>query len=151
MDLLPLAQEVLRDVGPRRHTPQGARARERPPQEDPRRARPRDRGHEGDRLKKMVSAEARREAVGYARSRGLSQRRACRLLAVARSALFYRSRLARRDRKMRRRLRVIARRWPRWGYRRAWALLRAKGHAVTPKRVHHLWRAAGLSLPQRRS
>jgi Integrase core domain len=38
-----------------------------------------------------VSVPARREQVAYARRRGLSQRRSCTLLTVARSALGYRS------------------------------------------------------------
>jgi putative transposase len=37
----------------------------------------------------MVSVPARRAAVGYAMGRGLSQRRACTLLGVGRSALHY--------------------------------------------------------------
>ena len=40
--------------------------------------------------KKMVSVPARRRQVAYARQRGVSQRRACTLLSVARSALGYR-------------------------------------------------------------
>jgi putative transposase len=98
----------------------------------------------------MVSAQARREAVLYAVERGLSQRRACALLSVARSALGYESRREKPDRQMTRRLRVIALRHPRYGYRRAWAVLRRKGHEVNPKRVHRLWRGAGLSLARRR-
>jgi transposase InsO family protein len=39
----------------------------------------------------MVSVPARREQVAYTRRRGLSQRRSCTLLTVARSALGYRS------------------------------------------------------------
>ena len=31
-----------------------------------------------------------------------------------------------------------------------WALLRRRGRAVNPKRVHRLWRCAGLALPRRR-
>ena len=42
----------------------------------------------------MVSAQARRRQVDYARQRGLSARRACALLSVARSTLGYESRLA---------------------------------------------------------
>ena len=44
--------------------------------------------------KKVVSVPARRHQVGYAMGRGVSQRRACRLLSVARSALGYESRVA---------------------------------------------------------
>ena len=39
----------------------------------------------------MVSVPARRAAVAYARGKGLSQRRACTLLGVARSALNFKS------------------------------------------------------------
>src|SRR5438034_663830 len=42
----------------------------------------------------MVSVPARREQVGYATGHGLSQRRACTLVSVGRSALGYRSRKA---------------------------------------------------------
>ena len=64
-------------------------SRERAAEEAGRRARSRDRSDEGDRRKKMVSVPARRAAVAYAMGRGLSQRRACTLLGVGRSALHY--------------------------------------------------------------
>ncbi len=35
---------------------------------------------------------------------------------------------------------------PRYGYRRIWALLRREGHHVNKKRVHGLWRKAGLKV-----
>lgn len=44
--------------------------------------------------KNIVSVPARREQVTYATRRGLSQRRACTLIKVSRSALGYRWRLA---------------------------------------------------------
>ena len=45
----------------------------------------------------MVSAQARRRQVTYARQRGVSSRRACALLSVARSTLGYEPRLAAKD------------------------------------------------------
>jgi hypothetical protein len=42
----------------------------------------------------MVGARLRRQQVAYAHGRGLSSRRACALLSVARSTLGYQSRLA---------------------------------------------------------
>ena len=45
----------------------------------------------------MVSAPVRRQQVEYVRKRGLSCRRACALLQVARSATQYRSRVATKD------------------------------------------------------
>lgn len=38
---------------------------------------------------------------------------------------------------------------PRYGYRRVWALLRRDGWRVNKKRVHRLWREAGLKVPQK--
>lgn len=45
----------------------------------------------------MVSARVRRKQIGYVRQRGISLRRACALLQVARSTIGYESRLAKRD------------------------------------------------------
>ena len=45
----------------------------------------------------MVGARVRRQQVAYAQGRGLSSRRACALLSVARSTLGYVSRLVARD------------------------------------------------------
>ena len=45
----------------------------------------------------MVGARVRRQQVAYAQGRGLSSRRACALLSVARSTLGYVSRLIARD------------------------------------------------------
>ena len=45
------------------------------------------------------------------------------------------------------RLLRLAREHPRYGYRRAWAVLRGEGWAVNRKRVHRLWREAGLQVP----
>ncbi len=43
----------------------------------------------------------------------------------------------------------LARRHPRYGYRRIWALLRLDGYRVNRKRVYRLWRKAGLKVPQK--
>jgi putative transposase len=55
---------------------------------------------------------------------------------------------------LRARLRQISRTWPRYGFRRAWALLRLQGWVVNRKRVQRLWREEGLKVrpwaPKRR-
>jgi putative transposase len=99
----------------------------------------------------MVSAQARREQVRYAQQRGLSCRKACALIGVARSSLSYESRRTKRDRRLRRQLRVIARANPRYGYRRARAVLADKGVEVNAKRVHRVWRGMELQVPRRRA
>ena len=48
---------------------------------------------------------------------------------------------------LRQRLRLLARRHPRYGYRRIHALLRREGWACNRKRVQRLWRDEGLRLP----
>jgi putative transposase len=82
-------------------------------------------------------------------TRGLSSRRACRLMEVARSTLNYQSRMPARDRELEVCLRSLAERYPRYGYRRAWAVLRRES-LINLKRVRRLWRRVGLSLPKRR-
>jgi putative transposase len=98
----------------------------------------------------MVSAQARRRQVGYARQRGLSARRACALLSVARSTLGYRSRLTVKDAPVVAAMRDLSAQYPRFGYRRIHVLLERRGHAMSPDRAHRLWRQAGLQVPRRR-
>ncbi len=49
---------------------------------------------------------------------------------------------------LRAQLRTISATWPRYGFRRAWALLRAEGVIVNRKRIQRLWRDEGLRVPQ---
>jgi putative transposase len=98
----------------------------------------------------MASTRARRALVSQVVGRGVSVRRACVLLTVARSALGYPARQAAKDAPLLQQLRRLARRHPRWGYRRVWAALRRRGEWVNRKRVERLWRQAGLALPRRR-
>ena len=66
----------------------------------------------------MVSAPGRRQQVEYARRRGVSCRRACALMKVARSALKYKSKLAVKDGPAMSRMSELAAQYPRYGYRR---------------------------------
>ena len=98
----------------------------------------------------MVSAQARRDMVGFAVGKGLSVRKACALVRVARSALGYTSRMKKKDAELGDKLRLIARTHTRYGYRRATALMKQEGVAINPKRVYRVWRKQGLTLPRRR-
>jgi putative transposase len=98
----------------------------------------------------MVGARVRRQQVAYAEGRGLSRRRACALLTVARSTLGYASRLATRDRPMIDAMRRLAGQYPRYGYRRIRIFLQREGHTMSADRAHRLWRQAGLQVPRRR-
>ena len=97
-----------------------------------------------------MSVRVRREAVAYATGRGLSQRRACTLLSVARSALAYRARKPASDAAVLARMGELARRYPRYGYRRIRVFLGRDGHRMSAGRAYRLWRAAGLQVPRKR-
>lgn len=98
----------------------------------------------------MVSARVRRAQVAYVQTRGLSRRRACALLSVARSTLGYQSRLAVQDAPVVAAMRRLAAQYPRYGYRRIRIFLKREGHVMSPDRTHRLWRQAGLQVPRRR-
>jgi len=97
-----------------------------------------------------VSVPARRRQVAYGRERGLSVRRACTLFSVARSALRYRSRMARKDAAAIERMRELSAQYPRYGYRRIRIFLGRDGHRMSVGRAYRLWRAAGLQVPRKR-
>ena len=98
----------------------------------------------------MVSAPVRRRQVEYVNRRGLSLRRACALMSVARSTLRYESRLARRDAPVVSVMRELAGQYPRYGYRRIQVFLARRGHEMSADRAHRLWRLAGLQVPRKR-
>jgi transposase InsO family protein len=66
------------------------------------------------------------------------------------AASSYRYRTTRCDEELRRRLVELAREKPRFGYRRLHVLLFRAGEAVNHKRVHRVYREAGLSLRRKK-
>jgi putative transposase len=98
----------------------------------------------------MVGARVRRQQVAFARARGLSSRRACALLSVARSRLGYVSRLQTRDAPALEVMRELAAQYPRYGYRKIRIFLERQGYPMSVERTYRLWRQAGLQVPKRR-
>ena len=97
-----------------------------------------------------MSPERRRRAVTHLQRRfRVSERRACRLTSQHRSSQRYQRRGIAEELLLRERLRLLARRHPRYGYRRIHALLRREGFICNRKRVQRLWRDEGLRLPSR--
>ena len=84
----------------------------------------------------MVSVPARRAGVAYATGKGLSQRRACTLLSVGRSALKYRSTKHAGDAPVLTRMAELSAQYPRYGYRRIAIFLGRDGHAMSFGRAH---------------
>ena len=98
----------------------------------------------------MVSVPARRSQVTYATGHGLSQRRACTLIGVGRSALRYRSLKAETDTAVLTRMVELSAQYPRYGYRRIAIFLERDGHKMSFGRAHRLWRRARLQVPRKR-
>jgi putative transposase len=98
----------------------------------------------------MVSAWVRRKQIAYVRGRGISLRRACALLKVARSGVGYESALAKRDAPVLAAMRELAAQYPRFGYRRIQVFLARRGHTMSADRAYRIWKKAGLQVPRRR-
>lgn len=81
---------------------------------------------------------------------GLSERRACQIAGQHRSTQRHQIRRGGGDEALRARLREFSQQRPRWGYRRAWAVLRDEGWVVNRKRIQRLWREEGLRVPERK-
>lgn len=80
----------------------------------------------------------------------MSERYTCRLLNLARSTHRYKPRASGRNDTLRQRLRELAEKRPRFGYRRLHALLNREGWHANHKRIHRLYREERLSLRRRR-
>jgi putative transposase len=78
----------------------------------------------------------------------MSERRACRVVAVDRSSVRYRRRRPDDD-ALRERLKALAEERRRFGYRRLWVLLRREGHTVNRKRVYRLYKQERLMVRRR--
>ena len=79
----------------------------------------------------------------------MSQRRACSAMGQPRSTQRYLVRPRSAEAELSRRMRELALRHPRYGYRRITVLLRSEGWHVNRKRIHRLWRKEGLKVQQK--
>ena len=80
-----------------------------------------------------------------------SERRACRVVGVSRSTVRYEPvPEPEANRELRKRMKTLARKRKRFGYRRIHAILVREGRRVNRKRVHRLWKEEGLQVPRKR-
>ena len=77
----------------------------------------------------------------------MSERRACKTIRQPRSTQRYQPKKPEKDRALTKQLHQISSEHPRYGYRRAAVLLCQDGLEVNDKRVHRLWKQAGLQVP----
>src|SRR3989442_4804361 len=76
----------------------------------------------------------------------MSERHACRLMGLGRTTHRYRARKAERDSELRARLKKLAAKRMRFGYRRLTAMLVRGGMPTNHKRVYPLYRQQGLAM-----
>jgi putative transposase len=99
----------------------------------------------------VVTATQQRAAADYLRQTYvIPERRASRVLGRARSTIRYRRRQRSGEEALIKAIRRLARRHPRYGYKRIHVRLQRQGWSVNGKRVRRLWNALGLRRPRRR-
>jgi putative transposase len=97
-----------------------------------------------------VSPGQQRTAADYLGQRyGVSPRRIGRVMGRSRTTLRYRRERAADEPAPVREIQRLARRHPRYGYRRVHAMLLRRGWSVNVKRVRRLWNELGLKRPVR--
>ena len=93
----------------------------------------------------MVTPAARRQALEILKSKGLSERAACRFAGVSRRVVNYELKQPAKDQALGAQLIAASSRYPRFGYRRIAVMTDTK-----VSRVWRLWSKLGLNLPKRR-
>src|SRR5204863_518112 len=141
--------EIWRAGGVRGSAVAGAGGRERAAEEAAGRSDARQCRTEGSGLKKMVTPDARREAVAHAgKHHGLSERRACSLVGVSRRVIRYQPTRG-DDAPLRTRLRELAAERRRFGYRRLGYLLAREGMTPNHKKLRRIYREENLRVRRR--
>jgi putative transposase len=82
--------------------------------------------------------------VAQLKEKGVSERRACRLVQLSRCAGRYVQREHHPE--LVQRITQLASENPRYGYRRIWALLRQQAICLNPKTIHRIWKQQGLQV-----
>ncbi len=94
----------------------------------------------------MVGAQARLAQARYAISRGVSQRRACALMDVSRSGLYYTLKMPTKDAPVIEVMQRLSGQYPRFGSRRIRVFLGREGIQVGQERCSRLWRAPAVRI-----
>jgi len=98
----------------------------------------------------MVTPDARRGVVRHLRERWkFSERKACGIARISHSVIRYQKR-ADRNEELRKRLRELALKYPRFGSPMLYMVLRNEGWKVNHKRVERLYRLEKLALRRKR-
>jgi len=94
-----------------------------------------------------VKPAMKKQMVSYLVEHGwLSERRACQVIGLSRTAKRYQSHRPTKDQPLRDRLLELAKQYPRYGYLMLHGLLRNEGRVVNKKRTYRLYKEAGLQV-----
>ena len=108
-------------------------------------------GLQGASIKKVVTLPQQRIAVKQLVSaESISERQACRLLKVNRGSYRHVAKIQPDEEELRKKIRELSERHPRYGCRFIHRLLNREGFHVNRKRVHRIWKAEGLQIPRKR-
>ena len=97
----------------------------------------------------MVTVAQRRAAVNHLTDRRVSQRRSCRLVGFSCAVAWYRLKGC-DDADLRDRLKVLAERYPRYGYLTLHEMLKRKGRVINRKRTYRIYGEEGLQVRTKR-
>jgi putative transposase len=98
----------------------------------------------------MVSASVRLHQAQFAQERGVGFRRACALMGVSRSSVYYRHRMPCKDEAVVKAMMELSGKNPRYGARRIRVLLKRQGMIIGKTRCRRLWTEAGLQVPRKK-
>ena len=98
----------------------------------------------------MSPSRKRAAVVELQATFGASERRACKVVGQARSSQRYERSPRDDEASLVRRMFELARRYPRYGYRRIAAILRRESWRASATRIYRLWRREGLKVPQKK-